>query len=138
MSDFDDVIKKAVSDEVEIDFSAATDYEPLTPGDYDAVLISAVPGTSQKGNPKLTFEFEVASDKGKRKVFRHAPVSGAGAGLAKEVIKALGFNVDDPKIKFRPSEAKGRKVKLTLGIQESNPQYNEITRVKAAVSELKL
>lgn len=138
MADLDSILETASSDDVVIDFSEAVDFDLLPDGDYSALIESAEQGKSKEGNPKIVWKFviqsgpETAGKVAGRILFRHTPITGKGAGLAKQVIKAIGGNVDGDRIQFKLSSAKGKGVVLVVGKQKDDPNFNEIKRVKPA------
>lgn len=134
MSEFNDMLSNAVSDEVVIDFSGATDFEPLADGDYQATITTCEPTTSKAGNACLKFVFEINSKGTTYQRTRTAPITGRGAGLAKEVLKAAGLNVDSPTLKLKPSSVVGRKVTVTIAPQKNNPEYQEVRKVRPAAT----
>lgn len=134
MSQLDDTIATAMSDEVPVDFSGAKDnnFEPLPDGDYTAKVTEAKVGVAKSGNPKVQFTFEVTDGPhAGRMLFRHCPTSGAGSGILRDALVALGFNVDEMKA-FSPKTAIGRTAVLTVARQANNPAFNEVKRMKAA------
>ena len=137
--DLNSIINNATTDEVEVDFSGAVDFTPLAPGTYDAVIESVEPGVSgpnskNPGSPKLIWKFVVTEEPYVGRVlFRHSPTTGKGAGLTKDVLRAIGVpGLDQPNVKFKLSSAPGKAVSLEVTIQADNPNFNEIKGVKAA------
>lgn len=131
----DDIVSGAGQDEeVELDFSGAIEFDPVPADTYPAVIKDCVPGTSKAGEPKLTWTFILSEGKfAGRQLMRHTPTKGKGSGLSKQVMKAIGVDVNNVTTKFRPSTAAGKHVLLEVGIQEGT-EFNEIKRVKAAPS----
>lgn len=131
MPSLDDIVAGAGADEeVDLDFSEATAFEPLVKGRYAATIKDCVPGTSGAGNPKLTWTFVVTdAPYAGRQLMRHTPTKGKGSGLSKQVIKAIGQDTSQTSMKFRPSSAAGKEVLLDVDIQEDNPDFNEIKKV---------
>lgn len=136
MNEFNEMLSNAVNDEVVIDFSGSTDFEPLPDGTFKATIVEATPVTSKAGNPCLKFVFEIAHKGGVYKRTRTAPISGKGAGLAKEVLKAAGLNVEGTSMRLKPSSVVGKKVDVTIAPQKNNPEYQEIRKVTASTSGL--
>lgn len=131
----DSTLARATKDEVEVDFSGAResgDFSPLTPGDYEAVVHSCEPGTSDSGNPKLVFQFKVTEDPYVGRIlFKHVPTKGDGSGIARDVLSGLGFDTATMR-KFSPASALEKACVITVAIQKDNPDFNEIKRVKSA------
>lgn len=119
-------------DEVDIDFSGAVEFDPIPADDYIAVIEEVEPGLSKQKAPKLTWKFRITEGPhAGRKLMRHTPTTGKGSGLTKQVLKAIGQDTSDKRVKFRPSSAVGQTVLLVVGMQEGT-DFNEIKRVKAA------
>lgn len=139
MPSLDEVLNNATNDEIEVDFSAAVNFAAVPEGDYTAVIESVESGRTKptadnpEGNPKVVFRFKVVDEgpaKG-RVFFRHAPTTGKGAGLTKEVLRAIGVPVDGDRIRFRLSQAVGAKLTLHVTLDESKDYPNEVKKVKA-------
>lgn len=135
MSALDKIVGSGTSNDdddiVDVDFSGAIEFGKLD-GEYEAVVVAANPGTSKAGNPKIEFVFEVTSTKGKGALrTRHAPTTGRGAGLCKQVLKALGHDTSEPKARFKLSSMIGKPVVLTMGPQKDNDEFDEIKSVRA-------
>lgn len=131
----DDTLARATKDEVDIDFSGASeskDFSALVAGTYKAVVIACDPGTSGSGNPKLVFQFKVTETPYEGRIlFKHTPTRGQGSGITRDVLNGLGFETASMK-KFKPSDALNIACVLTVGIQKDNPDFNEVKKVKAA------
>lgn len=134
-ANLDKTISRATKDEVEVDFSGAREggnFDPLEPGDYTAEVHACEPGTSGSGNPKLVFQFRVTEDPYVGRIlFKHVPVKGEGSGIARDVLNGLGFDTATMR-KFSPGSALGKACVITVAIQNDNPDFNEIKRVKPA------
>lgn len=135
-TNLDAVLQGATTDEVDVDFSGAVDFSPLRKGRYPAVIESVEPGVSgpnskNPGAPKLVWKFVVIEGEYEGRVlFRHSPTTGKGAGLTKDVLRAIGVpGLDNPNIKFKMSTAVGQKVYLDVDFQKDNAKFNEITDV---------
>lgn len=122
-------------DEVEIDFSGAVDFDPIPDGNYTARVLKCEAGLSKSGNPKLAWTFGLTEDGFVgRQLIRHTPTTGKGSGLAKQAMKALGFDTQGDRVRFKPSAAVGKDCILVVGKQKDNPEYNEIKRVNPAAA----
>lgn len=138
----EDVLNNATNDEVEIDFSAAVDFEAVPAGEYVAEIISVEPTKASEkakvpGAPLAKFTFKVTDDGPvkNRQFFVHASLTGAGAGRTKEVLRAIGVPVEGDKIKFRLSQAVGQVVTLVILNRGEDAEYpNEVKKVKAFVA----
>lgn len=136
MPSIEEIVSGAVSnnDELEIDFSGAVEFEALD-GEFPARVLACTPDTSKSGNPMLVWEFALTQkphEGWKRKAY--TVTSGKGSGKAKQIIKAVGGNVEGERIRFRPSSAVGKDVILVLGPQKDSTEYDEIKRVRPASS----
>lgn len=133
-SNLKDTIAQAMDDEVEVDFSAATsgEFEPLPPGDYEVTVDECKGGESASGNPKVVFVFKLDEplDGFTSTLFKHCPATGRGAGILRDVLRGLGFDVDKM-TKFNPADAEGKQAIVTVRFQKDNPEFNEVTKVKA-------
>src|SRR5713101_8798737 len=146
----DEVIEGATSDEAEVDFSGAVDFEPLADGDYLFEIETIENGTSKPkppakfGNPKIVWKFVCLEDGAVgRVIFAHTPTTGKGAGLTKNILKALDIDVSEDKIKVKFSQLVGRQVILNLRRQRDKvtkelTDFNEIAKVKQAPTESQL
>ena len=101
MSQLDDMVDQATATTVEVDFSAALDFDPLE-GDFPFKILEAVPGMSRpkpgvhNGQPKVTLKCEVVDgDKAGRKAQKDLPLIGEGSGITKKVLSVLGFDLDE-------------------------------------------
>lgn len=138
--DLDTALNQATADEVAIDFSGAVDFSPLPDGPYVAEIESVEPGVSGQnsknpGAPKLVWKFVVIDGPHTGRVlFRHSPTTGKGAGLTKDVLRAIGVpGLDSANIVFKMSSAVGQKVVLDVTRQKDNENFNEIKSLKAYV-----
>lgn len=137
----DDVLSNATNDEVEVDFSAAVDFEAVPAGDYVAEIIEVSPtkaGEKAKnpGAPLAKFVFKVTEDgpAKNRQFFVYANLTGAGAGRTKELLRAIGVAVEGEKITFRLSQAVGQTVVLVVLNHGEDAEYpNEVKKVKPFV-----
>lgn len=135
-----DKLAKATNGDVEVDFSAAREgggFDAIEPGDYEAEVETCESGTSKAGAPKLVFRFKISEgeEHAGRVFFKHCPTSGDGSGILRDVLKALGFDVDKM-TKFSPGDAVGREAVIVIGFQKgadrNDPEaLQEIKRVKA-------
>lgn len=145
-SSLKDKLADATNDEVEVDFSEAREglgeLEDLPKGTYNATVIECEPGESQSGNPKVAFKFEIAEDEKVDgcwpTVFRHAPTSGAGSGIFRDTVEALGFDIaalESGKTRFKCSEAIGIPCLLVIGARKGEPDRTEVKRVKTSTKK---
>lgn len=134
---FNDTLKAARNNEVEVDFSAARDgdFAPITPGKYRATVRSAEAGVSKEGNPKVIFQFEIAAGEefAGRIFFKHCPTRGEGSGILRDTLRGLGFDVDGMK-RFNPVDAVGREAVITVRFQKGSDEFQEISKVEAPPS----
>jgi hypothetical protein len=142
VSEFDDLIamaQEAADDtEVLIDLSEAGDREPVTPGKWAAIVKSVDRGETRggknPGSPKLEFKFVITQEPfNKRVLTKHAMLTGAGAGITADIIKALGFDTtaDGGKVRFSPAEAVGRRCVIEVKAGEK-PEWPDIAKVHPA------
>lgn len=133
----------ASADDVVLDFTEAAegggDFEALPEGDYVAVVEKVETGVSKAGNAKLVWRFQVAEGPfAKRVLFKHTPTVGNGAGVTRDVIKALGISAEGEQVRFNPRMALGKKVVLEVTIQVGGDYdgSNEVGKVKAHTTAL--
>lgn len=113
----DDFVEQATTDSVEVDFSAALDFEALE-GEFNFKVIEAAPGTSRAGNPKITVKLIVTAGehKGKSAVNRKAqkdlPLVGEGSGITKKFLKVADYPGG-----WETAEAEGIKLSLLKGLE---------------------
>jgi hypothetical protein len=134
VADLKGTIKKAMSDEVEVDFSAARDgdFAPIPPGEYVAKVISAKADRTKEGNhPKVVFRFEIdaGQEYAGRTFFKHCRTTGPGSGILRDILRALGFDVDSMTA-FRPADAVGRTAVITVRFQKDSDEFQEISKVR--------
>lgn len=137
MSEFSEALHAATAgsedDElIEVDFSGAKegDYDgPVPPGEYQVTVCEVEAGTSEKGNPKVVITFRVDPDQPEagRKVYRHCPTRGPGAGILKSTLVGLGLDASGGQI--RKSSLIGRTATITVRQQKNNPEYTEVCKV---------
>lgn len=139
MGQLDELINQATSDEVEVDFSAAVSFDPLT-GEFPVVVTAVESGVSGEGNPKVVFKFDVTAGvdgNGKsavgRKLRKDCPTTGEGAGITKAVLRALGFDVDSEHVRFRMSQALGLEAIAVCRKSKLNEDFTDIVRLKPYV-----
>lgn len=135
-----DIVADAVSDTVVIDFSEAREggFEPLEPGPYQVTVASCTPGISKpkpgkkEGNPKLVIVFELDEpiDGFTKTVYKHCPTKGEGSGILRDVLRGLGFDVENLPVPFDPETVVGRQAIITVKYQKDRPEFNEITKVQ--------
>ena len=130
---FSDQIKEALEDEIDVDFSGAgekKDFGPIDPGRYTFEVVECEPGVSKEGNPKVTFKVKIAAGQANagRTFFKHCPTSGAGSGILRDMLEALGM----PASKFRPKDALGRQLSLEVRMQPGSDTYQEATSPRSA------
>ena len=131
-----DKLKDAMNDEVEVDFSGASeggDFGPIETGDYEVVVTESVQHTSKAGNPTVKVQFKIVEGEKNagRTFFRHCPTKGAGAGILRDTARALGVDVDDKSKKFKPSSLNDKRASATIGFQKGSDEYQEIKKLKA-------
>jgi len=138
MPSLDEVLDEA-ADAVDIDLSGSIDYDDVPNGEYVGLLTKVEPSKSKAGNPTLVWYFDVeavisivgdepAPKKGSKLPIASTNTDGKAAWRSKKIIKALGFDVDSSAdtIKFSPSRAVGRFVRVTVQQQEDNAEYQEL------------
>ncbi len=129
-----DKLKEALNDEVEVDFSGASDgnFDPIEIGDYEAVVDSSEVGTSKAGGPKVVVVFKIVEGEkhAGRTFFRHCPATGRGAGILRDTARALGVDVDDKAKKFKAGSLVGKRAIITIAFQKGSDEYQEIKKVK--------
>lgn len=139
-----DKLKDAMNDEVEVDFSGASegggDFAPVDVGDYEAVVDESTPGIASSGNPKVVIRFKIVDGEKNagRVFFRHCPTKGSGSGILRDTARALGVNVDDKAKKFKPSELVGKRCIITIAYQKGSTEYQEIKKCKALAKATKV
>jgi hypothetical protein len=128
-----DKLKEALNDEVEVDFSGASDgnFDPIEPADYELCVDSATVGTSKAGAPKVVVVFKIVEGEphAGRTFFRHCPATGTGAGILRDTAKALGIEITGKK--FSVSELVGKRAIGTIAFQKGSDEYQEIKKLKA-------
>lgn len=127
-----DKLDEALSEEeIEIDFSGAVSFEPLEPGEYSAVVEKCEASVSKAGNPMVVFTFKITDGEFKSRQFKKwAPTRGAGAGIFRDILAALGgYSVDTIK-KFKCSSALGKSAIITVDFQDGSDTNQEIKSVK--------
>ncbi len=132
MSELDDILADSTGSDVAVDFSGAGDgdFEVIPDGEYLARVTEAKPGESKAGNPKIALRFEIEGPTHKGRVlFRHCPTSGKGAGILKDTLRGLGFDVETM-TKLNPQNIVGRTGILVVGVQKDNADFNEVKKVK--------
>ncbi len=133
--DFTSLIDQATDDTVDLDFSEAVEFGQFTASNVLAVVSEAKRGTTKAGAPKIAWQFTIIEgEHSGRKLFRHTPTTGKGAGLAREVIEATGCEVPDPKGRLRISlsDAVGREVRIDVRPQKDSDDFNEVVKVRPA------
>lgn len=139
-----DKLKDAMNDEVEVDFSGASegggDFAPIDVGDYEAVVDESAPGVAASGNPKVVVRFKIVDGEKNagRVFFRHCPTKGSGSGILRDTARALGVNVDDKAKKFKPAELVGKRCIITIAFQKGSTEYQEIKKCKVLVGAKKV
>lgn len=129
-------------DELSFDFTDAghnVDFKKAAPaGTRPARIRSVKPGKSKAGNPKITFEFQILEPSAWRGkvMFSHVPASGSKSAKGKQILAAVGIEVDpdDPVLRFKRSEVVDQHVVIESEPQRSNPQYDEVLNVYPAGS----
>jgi hypothetical protein len=119
-------------DSIVIDLTQASDeFEPLPEGPYNAVVVAAERAQSKSGNPTIKFRFRITDGAFHgRQVFRYAPITGKGAGIARDTLKGLGFPVEGDRLAVSLADAIGRECVLDIAIQKNDPRYNEVKKVR--------
>lgn len=132
-----DKLDEAIAgDEIDLDFSSAREgFGKIALGEYNAVVIEATPGTSGNKNPKVVVKFQIEDDderkaKG-RTFFKHCPAAGDGAGILRDVLKALGIDAGE---KLKCSTLVGKKCVIVVRDQKDSDEFQEIAKVKPAKS----
>jgi len=123
----------------EADFSEVGEGFALIPeGKYIGRLISMEPGSTGKGDPKFVCEFEIVSPEpfAGRRLWRHAPAKGAGAGFLLEILKALDPEGDYPKgkVTIKRETYVGKTAELVVRVRPATSDYdesNDIRRVRS-------
>lgn len=140
MSDeFSDMLSQATDDTIDLDFSEAVEFGQFSAENVLAVVSEAKRGVVKSGDnagkPKVVWQFTIIEgEHSGRKEFRHTPLTGKGAGLAREIIEATGCEVPDKKGKLRISlsDAVGAEVRITVRPQKKSDDFNEVVRVRPA------
>jgi hypothetical protein len=132
-----DKINEALDDEIDLDFSSArdSDFSPVECRQYEFEVVSAKPGTSGSGNPKVVFELRIVDDspaKG-RLFFKHCPTRGEGSGILREMLRALGIDPEAPKLK--PADTVGKHILGTVRFQKDSDEYQEVVKPKAVAGK---
>lgn len=132
-------IGEALDDNVVPDFSGAReggDFGPIEVGDYEAVVDEAGPHTSKAGNAtaKLRFKIVEGEKNAGRVFFRHCPLAGAGSGILRDTVTALGVTVESGK-KFSLGQLIGKHAVITIAYQKGDDTQQEIKRVKAVAGK---
>lgn len=128
-----DKLGEANSDEVEVDFSQASDgnFDPVEIGNYELIVDKAEPGVSKAGQPKAVLVFKVVEGEphAGRMFFRHCPTKGTGSGIFRDTVAALGVTVGTGK-KFSLSQLVGKRAIGVIAFQKGSDEYQEIKRLK--------
>lgn len=135
-----DKLKDAMNDEVEVDFSGASeggDFAPIDIGDYEAIVDESTAGVSKASQPKVVVRFKIVDGEKNagRVFFRHCPTKGSGSGILRDTARALGVNVDDKAKKFKPSELVGKRCVISIGFQKGSNELQEIKKCKAVAGK---
>jgi hypothetical protein len=138
-----DKLKDAMNDEVEVDFSGASeggDFAPIEIGDYEMIVEESTAGISKANAPKVVVRFKIVDGEkhAGRVFFRHCPTTGSGSGILRDTARALGVNVDDKAKKFKPSELVNKRCICTVGFQKGSTELQEIKKVKALAGAKKV
>lgn len=123
--DLDDILAGAEEDLVTIDLSGAVEFADCSVGWHEAVITKCQPGTSKEGNPKLSWYTTVDdpedASNGAFGPISHTVTGGknkdgspANTGNAKKWLRAVGIDVTDPKVKFKPSDAVDARVRIKV------------------------
>lgn len=135
MPSLDDVLSNATSDDFEVDFSTALDFDPIDDGEYLAVLESVEPDVSASNNPIFIWKWKIR-EAGKyvgRPFITRTNRNGKGAGRTKQLLRALGVSVgDNERISFKGSQVRDQEAILRIGRQKDNPDFNEVKSYKAS------
>jgi hypothetical protein len=116
-----------------VDYSGAKEYEKIPDGVWDAYVKDVEPDVSKKGNAtvKWTFVFVDGQDGlpgTNRQMTRSTPAEGEHAGITKGTVRDLGHDPEsEPRIV--PKTYRGTPVRLTVGPQKNDPQYQEIKKI---------
>lgn len=120
-----DTLEKAMNDEVDVDFSGASEgFGLITNGEYEFECTSGEPGTSKEGNPKVVLKLKIveAQEHAGRTFFKHCPSTGAGSGILKEAMEAHGVVLDPKSGKLKPSAFVGRRCLGTVRVQPGDAE----------------
>lgn len=134
----DDILDQAEEDAVTIDLSGAVEFADCAIGWHEAVITKCQPGVSKEKNPKLSW-FTTVDDESDESNGAFGPIahtvtagkkkdgSPANTGNAKRWLRAVGVDVTDPSVKFKPSDAVNQRVRIKV-IERNG--YLEVSDVK--------
>lgn len=136
----DDILDQAEEDAVTIDLSGAVEFADCSIGWHEAVITKCKPGVSKEGNPKLewytTVDDESDESNGAFGPISHTVTSGknkdgspANTGNAKKWLRAIGVDVDDPTVSFKPADAVDKRVRIRVVEKKG---FLEIANVEAS------
>lgn len=134
------------TDEIVLDFSAVPDSDLLPEGEYQAEIVSAIPGKSKQGHPKMDLRWRIImSEFASRQVMQNISFHPNALVMAKQTMKALGFDVTG-KITLSPSDWIGLPATIKVEVErgthvdpstgEPYPPRNRVKRVKKAVGDI--
>lgn len=145
----DNIVNQALDDEVEVDFSGAKEggglYDDVPHDEYLWEVIGCEKKTSKpseknpQGAPMLKVDVAIVGGEydGKRKTI-NCMLQGGGAGVTRDLLRVLGFDVDSPTFKLKMGDTVGKRFLGTVRQQKNDPQYQEIVKLKAAASGSRL
>lgn len=119
-----------VSLNFEVEAEEPTGYGPLPAGEYDAEIVAADVRQTKSGTDMLSLEIQTA----KGKVWDNLNLwhsNPKAVEIAKERLSAIGRALNMPRI-TDTDQLLAKRIKVRVGIQERNPNYNEVLGYAAA------
>lgn len=139
MAKKDTTVDITTEDAFFIDFSAVPDLGPLPAGQYDASIVTAKPGMSQSGNPKIDVAWRVEGGEYEgRQIFDTLSWHPNAIAITKKRLRDLGFD-ENFSGAISPEDLIGISALLTVTIQESdqvNPETGENYEPRNRVSRI--
>lgn len=123
----------------EVDFSEIKDLGPVSPGTYNASIVTAKPGMSQTGNPKIDVAWSIVEGEYEnRRIFDTLSFHPNALPITKGKLRGIGFP-DDFSGGIDPEDLVGVSATLIVTIQKSTavnpdtgepyPDRNRISRI---------
>lgn len=130
--EFDDLVAAvdADADELEIDLSEAKDFAPIN-GKRQVEVVGTKRGVAKdSGHPYIEAKFKVVEDEDRNRiVFKTLMLKGAGAGITKTFLNALGAGIDWDAPKISPAALVGLRGTAVLAA-DTREGYEHKTVVK--------